>query len=271
MKQLAKWRAMPDISLWFLTGLLMMVLFLLVSGLLASGVLLLPTLQQEQWLFTRPLTRMDCTLLQWKIVGEIPISLLITLALGVLCVRLGYRKRVPGYLLLLLGLCLCFELGGKALFSMKLPDPVRRGMTGLTCPQLHGTSRTTQFAAAFAIWPLIPAPPPQEVEQMHRDAQAPLSFDSYTRERGYPGGHAMRFCFLGLLMCWLAGRHMRRPYLRLPVMLLMLIITLGGALLPFYIGVHTLTDTIGGSLCGTAAACCAIGLLKLHDGRRKIQ
>jgi membrane-associated phospholipid phosphatase len=44
-----------------------------------------------------------------------------------------------------------------------------------------------------------------------------------------------------------------------------------GGFMQFYIGVHTLADTIAGYLLGAAAACYAIGFLNIFDTQRIAQ
>jgi membrane-associated phospholipid phosphatase len=53
--------------------------------------------------------------------------------------------------------------------------------------------------------------------------------------------------------------------------ILFLVVSFFGGFMQFYIGVHTLADTIAGYLLGAAAASCAIGFLIIFDTRDTIR
>jgi membrane-associated phospholipid phosphatase len=75
-------------------------IILILHYLVSTGSLTALTLGQEQWLLQRPLTRFDCVVRQWKSVGEAQISVIIVLALCIVC-----------WLLMALALALAFGGG----------------------------------------------------------------------------------------------------------------------------------------------------------------
>jgi len=95
-------KRIPGARLWFLAAMLLLVLFIIYTAVFSTGALLYPNLQLEQLLLHRPLTGIDCVLFEWRQFGEAWFSLLLTLALGIACLFLGYRRRTLPCLLLLL-------------------------------------------------------------------------------------------------------------------------------------------------------------------------
>src|SRR5690348_1430583 len=83
---------------WFLLASVLCVMFLIYVAVYATGVLNVSTLQVEQWLLSRPITRVDCLFYEWRYLGEIPSGVLV-LVLGGLCMLGGYRRRVLLYLI----------------------------------------------------------------------------------------------------------------------------------------------------------------------------
>src|SRR5581483_3686452 len=114
---------------WFLLASVLCVIFLVYVGIYATGVLNVSTLQIEQWLLWRPITRVDCLFYEWRYLGEIPSSGVLVLVLGGLCMLTGYRRRVLPYLILLFLLCVSVEAVGKMLINPPLPNTLRSGMT----------------------------------------------------------------------------------------------------------------------------------------------
>ena len=217
-------KRIPGARLWFLAAMLLLVLFIIYTAVFSTGALLYPNLQLEQLLLHRPLTGIDCVLFEWRQFGEVWFSLLLTLALGIACLFLGYHRSILPCLLLLLLLGVGIEYVGKQYF-----------------PQVE-----------------------------HYSANAPLIFDENAAvENGYPSGHAIRWCFIGLVACWLAWRHIKSRLLRAFLMALALAVAFGGGFAQFYIGLHLATDLIAGYLMGASSACCAIGLLLLNETSKK--
>lgn len=254
---------------WLVLALLLSALFLGYTAVYAFGVLDASTLQFEQWLLHRPITRLDCVFFEWRRLGEVLVSAWFTLLLGIICIRAGYRRRIVPYLLLLLLLSVGVEVVGKNMFAQVLPARLHSGMTTLTCPQMQGEPISVQIATSAVLWWMIPAPLPEQADWARDVSVMPLNFDKITRAYSYPGGHAARWCFFGLLACWLAWRHIKSRLLRSLTMGIALAVAFGGGLMQFYIGVHFVTDTLSGYLLGAAIACCAIGLLLLNDTRKR--
>ncbi len=251
-------------SLWFLLAAGLLLLFLLYTFLLARGALDTSTAQVEQWLLGRPITRVDCVFYEWRNVGNVFLIALLTVLLGVICFRLGYQWPVVAYLLLLLFAGLVAEIAGKLLLTQPVPGAVSAGIPALGCPQLHHQPASVRLSAALGLWWNLPAAPAHLVERIHMLSEQPFFSEWYYMASSYPGGHAMRCSFLGVLACWLCWRHIKRPAVRAPLMLLALLVAFGVGFMQFYIGAHLITDTIAGYLFGIAAACCAVGILLLN-------
>ena len=257
----------PQAYKWFALAGGLLLLFLVYTALLKLHVLNFSTFLAEQWLLHRPLTRLECTFVEWQNLGDALVSLGLLAALGATCIWLGYRWRVMPYLLCLGLLCVGCEIGGRELLSQPLSHTLRAGMMVLSCPQITGQPLATQLSAAAGIWWNVPTIAPQLVLRAQEAATGPVTFDPFAAARSYPSGHAMRWALLGLLSCWLCARHIKQPVIQIFLMILTLIIAIGGGLLQFYDGVHLLTDTLAGYLLGAAAACCAIGFLILNRSR----
>lgn len=259
---------------WLVCAGVLWLLFFIYSAIFATGVLNVSTLQVEYWLLHRPVSRVDCLFYEWRNLGEIPFSGVFILILSGLCILRGYRKRIVLYLLLLLLLCILVETIGKLLLNPPLPDVLRSGMTVLTCPQMYGTPTSTRVAASLGLWWKLPVAPDAQLIWLHRVAATPMDFAHMPvdgHENSFPGGHAMRWSFIGMLASWMFWRHIRPLPLRIVLTVLFFILAFGGGFMQFYIGVHTLADTISGYLFGIGAACCGIALLTLNDPRKQQQ
>lgn len=254
---------------WFLLAGVLGVCFLLYTAIFSTGALLNLTLQQEQWLLHRPLTGADCVLREWKRFGEAPFSLGFTALLGIGCLLLGYRRRILPYLLLLIVLCIGIEFVGKQLFPQPVPDSIGFGMTTLTCPQMAHKPRSVELMVAVGMWWEAPPIAARRAHNEYLSATTPFTSEAI-EYYGYPSGHAMRWMFLGLLLGWLAWRHVHYRLLRVLLLILALVLALGGGFALFYDGGHLATDLTAGYLVGASAACCAIGFLARNaPGRRK--
>lgn len=260
-----KWLIQSRAVLWFLLALLWGGLFLILTVIYVTGGMAIVTLRVEQWLLLRPVTRLDCMFFEWRNLGEVSASVLFIFVLSGICLYLGYRRRVLFYLLLLLLLGIGVELVGKQLFALTYPAVLSSGMTALACPQLYGQRWLVHLASATGVWWLIPSPSASTVEWARNVSVAPLTFNQLTQESSYPGGHAIRGCYLGLLAFWLARKHIKRRIVRMPAMICLLMFACGPGFMQFYIGSHFIADTISGYLLGASLACCAIGLLILND------
>jgi membrane-associated phospholipid phosphatase len=198
-------------------------------------------------------------------VGEVPVSLLLVLVLGIVCWRAGYSWKVIPILFVLLMFCTSIELIGKKVFALHLPPNLLSVMTDLSCPQIHENPTSVRLETMVGLWWKIPAPVAGQVSWVRTIAQVPVASmpaSSFTeRLRSYPGGHAARWCFLGLITCWLCWKHIRHRVGRILLTVFLFFASFLGGFMQFYIGVHTLADTIAGYLLGAAAACCAIGFL----------
>jgi len=263
-------KRIPRTRLWFLAVLVLLVLFIIYTAIFSTGVLLYPNLQLEQLLLHRPLTGIDCVFFEWKLFGEVWFSLLLTLALGIVCLFLGYRRRVLPYLLLLLLLGVGAEYVGKQYFPQVVPVNMQVGINSLACPQMWREPRSVKIMVTLGMWWEAPAVHPRRVAYERYSASAPLIFDENANvEYGYPSGHAIRWCFIGLVVCWLAWRHIKSRLLRAFLMALALVVVPGGGFAQFYIGMHLATDVVAGYLLGASSACCAIGLLLLNKTSNK--
>ncbi len=256
---------------WFGLALVLLALFLLFTALFLTGTLLSPALYLEQWLLHRPLTGIDCVFHQWKRFGEVPMSLFFTFILGIGCLWLGYRRRVLPYLLLLMLLCIGSEIIGKQIFPQPVPVSLESGMGNLGCQQMSEQSPLSLEAKlVLGMWWEAPRAPAWRVQQTHVSANTPFTLAETATHHGYPGGHAIRWMFLGLILTWLVWKHVRKRLLRGPLLVITLAIAFGGGLLLVYTGSHLATDLFAGYLIGASAACWAIGLLAHNEARRKV-
>lgn len=260
------WKRMPTTRLWFLAALVWLVLAGIFTVIFSTGVLLYPNLRVEQWLLNRPLTSIDCVFFEWQRFGEVGFSLLLTLALGMICFFLGYRRRVLAYLLLLLLLCIGAEYVGKLSFSQPVPVNTQLGINSLSCPQVWRQPGSVKIMLTLGMWWEAPPVRPKRIAYEHYSATAPLIFDeNATIDYSYPSGHTLRWFFIGFVACWLTWRHARSRLLRAFLMTISLAVAFGGGFAQFYIGHHLATDLLAGYLLGASAACCAIGLLLLNE------
>ena len=263
-------KTIPPAHRWFGLSVVLLALFLLYTAIFLTGVLLLPTLHLEQWILHRPLTGIDCVFHQWKRFGEVPMSLFFTFILGLGCLCLGYRRRVLPYLLLLMLLCIGSETIGKQIFPQPVPVSLESGMGNLGCQQMSEQSPLSlKLRLILGMWWEAPYSPAWRVRQTLVSANTPFTLDKTANQYGYPGGHAIRWMFLGLILSWLVWRYMRKRLLRRLLLVITLAIAFGGGLLLVYTGSHLATDLLAGYLIGASAACCAIGLLVQNEARRK--
>jgi membrane-associated phospholipid phosphatase len=256
--------AMYNAHRWFWAASVLLGMFLLYTAIFATGVFLNLTLLQEQWLLHRPLTGVDCVFHLWASLGEVPVSLLLTLILGIGCLCLGYRRRILPYLLLVLLLGVSTEFAGKQLFPQPIPVSFSTGREALNCPQIEDQPYTVKLLVLLGMWLQAPPMPPQSIRDAQYSATTPFTLDNTYTEYSYPSGHAIRWSFLGLVTCWLVWRHFRRRNLRMLrglFMALALVVAFTGGFAQFYIGAHLTTDLIAGYLLGAGSACCAIGIL----------
>jgi hypothetical protein len=94
----------------------------------------------------------------------------------------------------------------------------------------------------------------------------PLALMTATEnQRSFPGGHAMRWCFVCLTAAWICWRYIRIRWLAIFLTILLSLLAFFGGFMQFYIGSHLVSDTLGGYLFGIASAGCAIALLIIHD------
>ena len=256
---------------WFVLAALLLLLSLAYTVLVTSGALDASTARIEQWLLDRPITRVDCLFSEWRALGDPSIMLVFILLLGGVCLLLGYRWTVVPYLLILLAICLICEVVGKAVLTQPLPGPLDAGISSLNCPQLQNLPASVQFSAAAGIWWKLPPYSPQLVEQIHQLARQPYTLAAPVIETSYPGGHAIRGSFVGVVAAWLCWRHIKRRAMRVPAMVVVLVVCFSFGFMQFYMGVHLVTDTLAGYLFGSAAACCAIGLLLVNGPRLRAQ
>lgn len=256
----------PVAGKWFVWTLLLLVLFGIFTAILATGLLLYPTLYVERWLLHRPLTGVDCVFFEWKLLGEVGFSLFFTLVLAIVCLLLGYRRRVLLYLFLLLLVGVGAEYVGKNQFPQIIPANTQFGINSLACPQIWKQSRSVKLEVALGMWWKAPPVHTRRVENEQYSASAPFIFDDNAMVAfGYPSGHTLRWDFLGLVACWLCWRHVKKRALRMLLMAIALAVAVGGGFAQFYIGQHLSTDLVGGYVLGTGLACCAIGLLLINQ------
>lgn len=258
-------------SKWLVLALVAGSLFLLYTAIYATGTLNLPTLEAERWLIGRPLTQIDCVFYEWRRLGTAPVSLIWLALLCVICFFAGYRKRVLPLLLILLLLGTGAELVGKKLFDLPLSLSMREGMGTLTCPQIHGQSQLAEIQLGFGMWWVVPSAPQDARDLAQQVSQSPLQpAEPGSSENGYPSGHAARWCFLGIIAAWLAQKHIRRKWLGWSLTTFLLLFSLLGAWIQFYVGAHFISDTIAGCFLGVSLASLAVILLILNDKRRPV-
>jgi membrane-associated phospholipid phosphatase len=262
MKLAVRMRTLSPAHIWFGLALMLLVLFLLYTIIFLTGALLSPALYLEQWLLHRPLTGIDCVFHQWKRFGEVPMSLFFTFILGIGCLWLGYRRRVLLYLLFLMLLCIGSEIAGKQIFPQSVPISLESGMSNLGCQQMSEQSPLSLEARLIlGMWWVAPRAPAWRVQQTRVSANTPFTLADTATYYGYPGGHATRWMFLGLILTWIVWKHVKKRMLRRLLLVIALAIAFGGGLLLVYTGSHLATDLLAGYLLGASAACCAIGLL----------
>ncbi len=254
---------------WFALAAFLLLLFAAYTALLTTGALDVSTVQIERWLLARPITRVDCSFYEWRNLGNPPVIVLFALLVGVACLLLRYRWTVLLWLAALLAVCAVCEVVGKGSLTQPVPHAVSFGMSGLSCPQIQGQPASVRLSAATGMWWNVPPASQQLIERIHLLAQRPFFFGDDTTLSSYPGGHAMRASFLGVLIAWLCWRHIRYLAIRVPAVVLVLVVSLGIGFIQFYIGAHLITDTLAGYLFGIAAACCAIGVLLLNAPKRR--
>lgn len=262
-------RTLPPAHKWFGLALVLLALFLVYTAIFLTGAFLSPTLHLEQWILHRPLTGIDCVFHQWKRFGEVPASLFLTFILGMGCLWLGYRRRVVPYLLLLMLLCVGSEIVGKQIFPQPVPVSLEMGMSNLGCQQMSGHSPLSlEVRLILGMWWVAPRAPAWRIERTRLSANTPFTLAVTATQQGYPGGHAIRWMFLGLILHWLVRQHVRKRLLRRLLLVVTLAVAFGGGLLLVYTGSHLVTDLLAGYLIGASAACCAIGLLTKHGPGR---
>src|SRR5260221_11780131 len=143
---------------WFVVSLLLLGVFAIFTFIFSTGILLYPTLYVERWLLHRPLTGIDCVFGEWKQLGEVGFSLFFTLVLGVVCLVLGYRRRILPLLFCLLLLGVGAEYVGKQIFPQIIPINTQFGTPSLACPQLRRETRSERLMGAVGMWwkPYLP-------------------------------------------------------------------------------------------------------------------
>lgn len=264
-------RFSPAGRVWLLplASLVALALFIVYTFIVASGALLYPTMYQEQWLLRRPLTGVDCVLRQWGNIGDPLPALLFVLALSVLCLFLRYRPRTLFYLCLLFLIGVGAEWLGKQYFAQPVPGKLYMGLTSLSCPQIWKIPHATRVEIDFGMWWLaLPISHGRALNAWY-SATTPFTFADAQTVYGYPSGHAIRWCFIGLVACWLAWRQVKWRVVRFFCMALALVVAFGGGFAQFYIGYHLTTDLTGGYLLGISLACLAITLLGRNERRHR--
>ncbi len=143
-------------------------------------------------------------------------------------------------------------------------------MANLGCQQMsESSSLALKSKLILGMWWVAPPSPAWRIRQTHISANTPFMLDEVATAYGYPGGHAIRWMFLGLILSWLVWTHVRKRLLRRLLLVITLAIAFGGGLLLVYTGSHLVTDLLAGYLIGASAACCAIGLLMQNEARRE--
>jgi membrane-associated phospholipid phosphatase len=261
-----KWDELVVTRKWFLLALIFGGLFLAFTALYATRALDMTILVVERWIIGRPLMQFDCVLVKWKNFGAVPVNLVFITLVGAACGLTRYRWRVLPCLVILVLIGIATEVVGKNLFALPLPPMMRSGMATLTCPHV-GHSRLLQLQLGLGMWWKAPLPAFNLQDWAHTVSQMPINISSGRLEQiySYPSGHAIRWWFTGLLMAWLLWKHIKRGVGRWLFVALTLTLGFIGAAIPFYIGVHFISDILAGYLLGTALACCAIGLLIMNE------
>jgi PAP2 superfamily len=253
---------------WCLAAGITFFLFLLYTAIYATHTLDYSTLVVERWLLNRPITNLDCMFFEWRHLGEVPAMFVITIILGVICVVKGQPKQILFYLVLLLLMGVAFEVVGKKVIRLPLSNTLHSGMTVLTCPQLNNQSFVMHLNAAVGMLGKLPSAPVVQVNWAHQVALMPLSSMQTSESlRSFPGGHAIRWCFVCLTAAWMCWHYIRVRWLAVSLTILLSILAFFGGFMQFYIGSHMISDTIAGYLLGIAFACCAIALLTFHEAR----
>ena len=266
-----QWERLGEARKWFLLALAFGGLFLAVSVLYTLGVLDMPTLLIERWLLNRPLTQVDCVLVEWRNFGSPYITMTLFTGVGILCILIRrYRWPILPCLLLLILFSAFVETVGKQFIGIPLPFTMQSAMASLSCPQ-RGHGLIAQFPLFLGLWWKAPLPAPAAQPFVQTVAHLPIHLapGSFEDFYGYPSGHAIRWCFTGVVLSWLCWRHMRPAMLRRPLAVLLLVLCYLGATIHFYIGAHLLADTLAGDLLGTALGYLAIALFLLNDRQRR--
>jgi membrane-associated phospholipid phosphatase len=266
---LTRIRSFSPTDRWLFLALVPLALFIIYTAVVASGAWLYPTMYQEQWLLRRPLTGVDCVFRQWGNVGDPLPTLLLLLALSTLCLFLRYRPRIFLYLCLLFLIGVGAEWLGKQYFVQPVPGKIYVGLTSLACPQIWKATHATRIEIDLGMWWVAPPISHERVLNAYYSATTPFSFADAEPVYGYPSGHAIRWCFIGLVACWLAWRQVKWLALRILCMAVALVVAFGGGFAQFFIGYHLITDMIGGYLLGISLACAAIGLLSRNERRNR--
>lgn len=155
----AQWKRIPTARKWFFAASVFLTFALVYTAIVSRGELLILTIRQEQWLLHRPLSGMDCVLNVWGVAGEGPISVLSMLILGIVCLRLGYRRRVFVYLFALLLLTIGVEFAGKQFIPQPFPPSVNGGLYALECPQMDGQPTSVKMEMLMGMWWAAPPTP----------------------------------------------------------------------------------------------------------------
>ncbi len=255
---------------WVVLACVLGVIFLVFSGLYATGMFFRPTLQVEHWLLLRPETRFDCVLVEWRNLGEIPESLILTALLGGVCLLGGYRRRVLPLLLLLLLVGVGAEIVGKTVIGAPLSPTLRSGMTDLSCPQFAGKSQLFKLEVGLGMVNKLEPQSRKLIGWSHDVAVMPVDMTTPDREQSYPSGHAARWSFVWFLAAWLVWRHLKPRALGGLLALLLFVFAFMGGFIQFYTGVHFISDALAGYVLGGALACAGIAILLLNRPRKKI-
>jgi membrane-associated phospholipid phosphatase len=256
---------------WIILSAILGALFLIGTVIYVTGVLFLPTLLVERWLLWRPETAFDCVLSEWRNLGEIPETLILTGSLGIICLLGGYRRRVLPLLLLLLLLSIGIEGLGKLFIGAPLSPTLRSAMTDLSCPQFAGKSQLFKLEVGLGMVNKVPPQSPNMISWSHTVAAMPLDLTTSVREHSYPSGHAARWSFVWFLAAWLAQRHIRPRLLGRSLALLLFAFAFMGGFIQFYTAVHFISDVLTGYLLGGTLACAAIAMLLLNSPDEKMR
>src|SRR5579883_2789939 len=264
------WERFGEARRWFRLALIVGGLFLAVSVLYALGALDMPTLLVERWLLARPLMQVDCVLVEWRNFGSPYITLGLFTGVGALCILTRrYRWPILPYLLLLILFSAFIETVGKQFIGTPLPFTMQSALAELSCPQ-RGHGLSAQLPLFLGMWWRAPLPAPAAQSFVQSVAHLPIRLTpgSFEDFYGYPSGHAIRWCFTGVVLSWLCWRHMKPAVLRRPLAVVVLILCYLGAAIHFYLGAHLFPDTLAGDLLGTALGSLAVGLCVLNETQR---